>query len=143
MKSLYLIASSVYLKENKRNLENPPRTILTIKLSSCRTIKLSDYRAVELAIGSRLYVPLENFLLLVLLGNVIIAGERLQKLAYARLLTGGVFIVPHLPRHGTWVLWSHPKDCPPPPDLVTFYDKQLGYRGSIYSRYRITLRQYG
>ena len=60
MLSLYSMCfhvSSINLKENKRTLEIP-RTLNSCCLRDCRTIELSDYRAIGLAIGS----PLTFFL---------------------------------------------------------------------------------
>ena len=52
--------SSVNLKENKRNLEIP-RISYSCCLLDCRTIELSDYRAVGQAIGSPPLDPVAHF----------------------------------------------------------------------------------
>jgi hypothetical protein len=56
-------------------------------------------------------------------GDVTIAGEGLQNLGLCSALRaieqGGIFIVPHLLRHGTSVFLVSSEG---PPDLVAFYD---------------------
>jgi hypothetical protein len=66
----------------------------------------------------RFYVSLKN-----IYGDVTTAGEGLQNLglcsALRALEQGGIFIVPHLLRHGTSVL---PVSSEGPPHLVASYD---------------------
>jgi hypothetical protein len=68
----------------------------------------------------RFYVPLKNF-------SLTIAGEGLQNLGLCSALRafeqGGIFIVPHLLRHGTSVF---PVLSEGPPHLVASYDTQAG-----------------
>jgi hypothetical protein len=62
-----------------------------------------------------------------LYGDVTIAGEGLQNLGLCSALRafeqGGIFIVPHLLRHGTSVF---PVSSEGPPHLVAFYDTRGG-----------------
>jgi hypothetical protein len=59
-------------------------------------------------------------------GNLTIAGEGLQNLGLCSALRafeqGMIFIVPHLPWHGTSVF---PVSSEGPPHLVAFYDRQV------------------
>ena len=61
---MYFNVSSINFKENKRNLEIPRISFSCCLycLYDCRTIELSDYRAVVLALGSQLEeLLLKNF----------------------------------------------------------------------------------